>query len=373
MRSHWLPLLVVMGFMICSIRLPDGALGVEAALEDDTYYISVDPSDPDQGKLDVHGEIDPGQLGLGQTVSVSLSVEVHELKGGKATGRMWHAEVFYDDEAVGGSTKLFKRNDGPEPFTVRFDPSEYNPDLDEGIPVPPGLAEDVEGRMVVTATYTGTGVPSGETTVTAVIYPELYHLINLTTPTSPVSLEAGDRLIYSLSVKNAGNMEENVNIEIPLMEYLDDKGFETSLDTYRFTDLRPGDTFNSTLIIKAPLEIEEDEELELVISAYTDADDPETLEPASTSEITIDLTLKRSKIEIPETPTDTDTDSDNENPHNPTPGPGNDIPAEGMSNPVLLIIGISVLAFILLLLAFFIFRRGGGDGGDDDHSSLVRI
>ncbi len=377
MRSYWPLLISIILTLGAFMVLPSGSCAVEASLEDDDYYISVDPSDPYQGYLEIQGEIDPGDLGTLETVTVALSVVIHELRSGEATGRNWQAEVTYDDSAVGTSSKVFKRGDGPESFTVLLDPAIYDPNTADGtIPVPPGLSEDTEGRVIVTAEFNGVGVPSGDTTVQATIYPELYHLVNLSTPENDVSMEAGDRLIYSISLKNAGNMVETVYLEVPTLQELDDLDFETSLTEEKFTSVEPGQTVNSTLTIKAPLEIKRTDTIDLVIKSRTEALDPNTLEPASSQEIRIKVELIKSQIEKPD-PTDDDDTTDDDDDFEPNPSPGTDpIATGGETNTWVVVIIVGFILVAILIIAIVFFRKGGG-GEDDDiseaHDSTFRI
>jgi hypothetical protein len=373
-------MILLLASVLCCMALIKNANALEVDLEEDEYFVSVDPDDPDQGFLEVRGEVDPGDLGLGESLSVSLSVVVHEAKDGQPTGRTWHAEISYDDSSIGTGAKIFRRGDGPESFTVTMDPSEFDPERDEGIPVPEGLTDDYEGRMIVTVTYTGTGAPSGDTTVQARIFPELYHLINLSTPDDPVEMEAGDRLIYSLSIKNAGNMEESVIIEVPVLEELELLDFQTELDTDFIELLMPGERISINLTIKAPLEITRDDSFRLLIRAYTVAEDPRTLEPASEKQIEIDLDIKKSKIEKPDpgTDDDDDQDDDDDDPFNPNPNPGTDpITSDENTEPWMVVLAIGFIVVIVLVLALFFFRRGGDEEDDDQiedaHASNFRI
>ncbi len=380
MRSSW-PLLITVLFALgCLIVIPEGSVAVEATLEDDEYYISVDPSDPERGYLEIYGEVDPGDLGIGESLSVTISVVVHELINGEATGMKWFAEISYDNSAIGGNTTLFTRGDDPESFTVIIDNANYDPASPEDvIPVPDGLSADAEGRVVVTAEYTGIGVQSGEVKVQASIYPELYHLVTISTPDEDVSLEARDLLQYSISVKNAGNMMDTVNLEVPLLEYLNELDFETSLSEERFSSMEPGDSKNSTLSIRAPSEIKRDESLNLVIRGYTDSLDPDTLEPASKSEISINLDLEKSKKVKPNNTVDDDdtpADDDDDNGFEPTPSPGTD-PVAGDTDTWIVVVVVGFIILAILIIAVVFFRKGGGGDEEEDisdaHDSTFRI
>jgi hypothetical protein len=381
MRSSWPLLLSILLVIGGFIMIQEEASAVEASLEEDEYYVSVDPSDDYQGYLEIKGEVDPGNLGIGQTMTITLTVDVHEIRNGEPTGRMWDASIEYDDIGSPGGSKIFNSRDGAEGFTVLLDPAINDPGNPEGkIPIPPGIGEETEGRVVVTASYSGVNVEEGEIKTQATIYPELYHLVNMTTPSSDVRLEASDRLTYTITIKNAGNLEETVNLEVPVLDDLEELGFETSLSDYRFTALLPGERRNSTLDIKAPLEIKRDDTMTILIHSYTEALDPDSLQPASENEISIKLDLVKSKIEKPQGGDDDDTsDDDDDGPggFEPSPSPGIDpVAAEEGSETwlVVVIIGFIVVAIIIIAVVFF---RNGGGGEEEDiseaHDSTFRI
>ena len=374
MRKSWLYALVLLSAMVIPMFAIDGADGAEATLDDDEYSISVDPEDPDRGILEIHGEFDP-DLEFGERIYVTLSSVVRELKDGKATGNIWYSEIEWDDSALASAPRTFDSNDGAEAFTVYLDPERQGLDMGENEIYPIGLQLDFEGSLVVTATYEGFGTPDGTAEARATIYPEPYHLINLTTPNDPVTLEATDRLIYTLTVKNIGNLEEMVYIEIPLLDDLRDLDFDAELETDTFENMIPGQTLNSNLSIKAPREITKNYSFVLRITAYTLAEDPTTLEPASLKEIRIDLDLIKSKVQVPDV--DTDDEPDDDDPQ-PDINPGKDPVFLTDDTPGWLV--VIILGFIILIVIIIIFaiRRGGdGDEGNDDmddaHSSMVRI
>ena len=378
MHKVWPISLLLFASLLITIPLMDEAAAVEVTLNEDEFFVSVNPDDPDQGKLEGHGEVDPGTLNFGDTLSVSLSVIVHEARDGQPTGRTWHAEISYDDLTVNTGPKVFRRGDDPEPYTIKMDPATFDPARDDGIPVPPGLTDDFEGRIIVTASYSG-ATNNGDTTVQARIYPVLYHLVNLSTPDGPVEMEAGDRLIYSLSIKNAGNIDESISIEVPVLDDLEALGFETSLDMDFIELLEVGQRVSTNLTIKAPLEIKRDDFFHLIIKISTIADDPQTLEPASSREIDIDLNLIKSIIEKPDPIPNDDDDDDipaiDDDPF--YPGPGTDpLMTNENTEPWMVILAIGFGVAIILVLALFFLRKGGGEDEDsmnDAHSSNFRI
>ncbi len=376
MHKAWAISLLVILSLLTTIILMGDASAIEVTLESDEYFVSVNPDDPDQGKLEAHGEVDPGTLGFGDTLSVTLSVIVHEARDGQPTGRMWHAEISYDDSTVNTGPKVFRRGDVPEPYTIVMDPATFDPARDDGIPVPPGLTDDFEGRIVITASYSGAN-NNGEKTIQARIYPELYHLINLSTPDDPVEIEAGDTLIYSLSIRNAGNIEESIDIEVPVLDDLEDIEFTTSLEMDFIELLEIGQTVSLNLTIKAPLEIKGDDLYHLIIMISTVAEDPQTLEPASSREIDIDLNLIRSEIVRPDPIPDDDDDDPLLDDDPFYPGPGTDpLMTNENTEPWMVILAIGFGVAIILVLALFFLRKGDGedeDNMDDAHSSNFRI
>lgn len=366
--------LLLTALMMASIPMDD-VEGREVTLDDDEYYVSVDPDDPDQGVVSISGEIDPGDIGILDTVTVSLSVAIHELLDGAPTGRTWYGEVSYDDSTIGGSSNVFRRGDSPESFTISTDPATYDPARTDSIPIPPGLSDRCEGRVVLTASFAGG--QDGEDTIQASIYPELYHLINLSTPDDPVEMEAGDRLIYSLNLKNSGNMVDSINVEVPVLDQLDELGFTTELQNDHFDDVQPGETVVSNMSIKAPLEIKRNDSYDIIISAYTDSEDPVTLEAASSRIIMIDLKLIRSKIDQTVPTDDDDDDPDDDEPYVPVPGQ-DPMTTDDEAEPWMVVVAIGFVIVIIVIVAIVLFKKGGG-GDDDDqeidqaHQSMVRI
>jgi len=161
MKRSWPFAMLLLASLMLSVFVLEGSNGVEATLEDDEYSICVDDDDDDWAKLEIHGEFDPGLTTIGQRISVSLTSVINEMEDGTSTGRTWYSEIEWDDSALTSTPRLFDGNDGPEGFTVYIDPDRYDPGpTDESI-LPVELSLDIEGRLLVTASFTGIGVPDG--------------------------------------------------------------------------------------------------------------------------------------------------------------------------------------------------------------------
>jgi hypothetical protein len=250
-------------------------------------------------------------------------------------------------------------------FTVLIGPDLYDPEGGDII-VPPGLSPLIEGRMVLRMTYSGTS--EGNDVETATIFPDYYHLINLTTPTDPLEVRAGNKINYTLRLKNAGNEPEDIVIEIPVLEDLADDGWTTSLSIDRVIGMEPGQEVRSILLLEAPREIPFDKNVNLEITAYTLDIDPDTNEPLSSRELEIELRLKQSKITDPITDDDDDTDDDIIDDDTITDTPE--------SSPYAIVAVIAILVILALVVIILLFvKRGGGDEGDEEdmYSAPVRI
>lgn len=360
MKRYW-PILLA-GALLFTLFLPE-AKGASASLslEDDEFYISVDPSDPEQGYLEIHGQV-TGQFDrLTEALNVQLSVNITEEYDGEPTGRYWASEATFDDKTVTPEETLLNYNQRSADFTVLLSPDLFDPEGGD-ITVPPGLSPLTEGKMILTMSYTGTD--EGSDVETATIFPDYYHLINLTTPTDPLEVKAGNKLNYTLRLKNAGNEPEDVVIEIPILEDLEADGWTTSLSIDRVLGMKPGEEVRPVLLLEAPKEIPYDSIVNLEISAYTLDVDPDTEEPLSSKELEIELRLQQSKVTDPITDDDDDIIDDDDITETPESSP----------YAVVAVIAILViLAFVVIILLFF--RRGGGDEGSDEdlYSAPVRI
>ncbi|MGA1848036.1 MAG: hypothetical protein ACMUHB_01725 [Thermoplasmatota archaeon] len=362
MKRYW-PILMA-GALLLTLFVPD-ARGASASLslEDDEFYISVDPSDDNQGYLEIQGEVSGDFERLADTLTVVLSVNITEEYDGDPTGRYWAAQASFDDEAVTPEETRLTYNQRSADFTVLISPDLYDPGSGDII-VPGGLSPLVEGKMVLTMTYTGTS--EGNDVETATIFPDYYHLINLTTFTDPVEVRAGNKLNYTLRLKNAGNEPDDVVIDIPILEELEADGWTTSLSIDSVLGMQPGEEVRPVLLLEAPKEIPFDTNVDLEIIAYTLDVNPDTEEPLSSKELNIELRLIQSKVTDPITDDD-DNDDDIID---------DDITDTPESSPYAVVAVIAILVILALVVIILLFvKRGGGDEGDDDdmYSAPVRI
>jgi hypothetical protein len=332
------------------------ATSVSISLDEDDYTISVDPTDPEQGSLEVKGEVDVSVTNLIETVTVELSVNITELKRGEPTGRYWQAVVVYGSSTVGQSTKVFKRNDDPAVFTVTIGPELYDPNSDIDIPVPPGLGLDVEGKMVVTADYSGS--IEGKRTVKATIFPEPYHLINLSTHEEDLELTAGGLMNRTLWIKNAGNNVEDVVLEVDLIEDLRARGWNASISSLGKDGMVPGEDLYPVINIKAPREIKMDEVLTMSMVARTKATFPDSEKPLSSSERSVRIYLRKSSLPTPDDDDEDDSGVDGER-----------------TDPLMALVVVALVIAVIVVLVILLFKKGrGGDGDERDlHSSMFRI
>ncbi len=359
MRSTWVVILIVLAGSTLLFLDGADATSVSISLEDDQFTISVDPTDPEQGSLEVDGSVQVTVTNLLETVTVELSVNITELKGGEPTGRYWLGIATYGSGAIGQSTKVFKRNDAPAAFTVTIGPELYDPNTDTDIPVPPGLGLDVEGQMVVTAEYSGS--IEGKRTTSARIFPGSYDLVNLSTPDNDLELEAGDLMNRTLRVKNAGNNREDIVIEADLVDELQSRGWNATISSRGKDGVEPGEELVSIINIKAPRKIEQDEVLTLFMRAYTKGTDPQSGEPLSSSELTVKLYLRRSSLPGPDDGDD-DTDDDDDD-------------KDERTDPWMAMLVVGLVIVVIVILVIILFKKGkGGDGDErDPHASMVRI
>jgi len=356
MKKYW-PILLA-GALLFTLFVPE-AKGASASLslEDDEFYISVDPSDPEQGYLEINGQVKGEFDRLTEALNVQLSVNITEEYDGEPTGRYWACDATFDDETVTPEETLLNYNQRSADFTVLLSPDLYDPEGGDII-VPPGLSPLIEGKMVLTMSYTGTN--EGNDVEIASIFPDYYHLINLTTPTDPIEVRAGNKLNYTLRLKNAGNEPEDVMIEIPVLEDLEADGWTTSLSIDRVLGMKPGEEVRPVLLLEAPKEISFDSNLDLKIRAYTLDINPDTEEPLSSKDLEIELRLIHSKV------TDPITDDDDDD----------DIVETPESSPYAVVAVIAILVILSLVVIILLFvKRGGGDEGDDEdlYSAPVRI
>ncbi|MCK5773072.1 MAG: hypothetical protein KAH57_04730 [Thermoplasmata archaeon] len=359
MKWPW-PLVLLMILPLIVVFNADGSVP-RMQFDEDYYEISVDPSDPYQGVLEIDGSITM-DLNIGETATITLTSNITEYDNDVPTGRYWSSIVYFDG-GVENNVKVFSRLDNSANIVVELDPLNHNPGTDLDIPVPPGLSPDTEGRGVVTASYTG--AYEGEISQEVTIYPMEYTLINLTTGTDAVEVTAGERLDYTLSIKNAGNLITSCYLEVPTLSELSDEGWETTLDNESFVDLLPGEERKPHLILVAPDDIRRNSREELEITLKTYEIDPGTGEPTITKTLWIQLDLIESNRDGP-------INGDDEPVDNSTVVHEDD----GTSSVVLviaIIIAVGAVAGVLILM--LVKNKGDEDDdlGDNDHSSLFRI
>jgi len=330
-------------------------------LDGDIFEISVDPSDPEHGVLEIGGSI-TADLDMLEQVTVTLSSNITEYRNGSKTGRYWYSSPQFDGVGGGTPVKVLTRTDPNGHFIIKLDPLEVPVDAD-GIPVPTGIPSSVYGKLVVTVGYTG--AYTGETADSAEIIPVEYTLINLSTGTSDVEISAGERLNYTLSIKNAGNIETNAYVDVPLLEELDLDGWETSIGETQFTELVPGEERRTTMLLVAPDEIERTSREMLEIDLRTFEEDPSSGEPVFSTGIRIDMTILRSSVTDP-------------TPDNGKPGNGNNTGDEDGISSGSLVVGMlvigGVLVFAVILLVLLVKNKDEGEKPPGDtHGPMFRI
>jgi hypothetical protein len=338
--------------------------GEDMELEADDFLISVDPSDPDQGVLQISGTFTPPDLGLLEQVTVTLDSNITEVLDNKETGRYWASNIYWAG-AAGTSTKIFGRNDGPEKFTIELNPEKHDPQTDKDITVPQGLSLDAWGDLVVTASMSG----AMDRTLkdTARIYPEEYYLATISTGTKDRNITAGIILRYNVNITNAGNLDSDMVFEIPILQDLEDEGWNITMEETDYTDMKPGDFRETNLTMVAPNMIPRSELRILTMTVETLQIDPDTNDPASISEIRINLNFIRSDNTQNH---DDDDDGSNMNDTDDDDGKGNYI----LGGVVGIVLVLSVLGFLIVV----IFRGRGGEGEEEEdttgtHESMFRI
>lgn len=355
-----LSLLMIISILLL-IPLVSGQ-GEDLKLEGEEFMISVDPSNLDQGVLEISGTFTPPDLGLIEQVTVTLDSNITEIRDGDPTGRYWHSNIYWAG-AAGTSTKIFGRNDGPAKFTVELDPATHDPQTDTDITVPEGLALDARGDLVVTASMSG--AVDGSRKDTARIYPEEYHLANITTGIQDQEVSAGKTLRYNITIKNSGNVDSDIVMEIPILQELESDDWNITLDITEFPDIIPGEERETHLTMVAPDIIPRSEIRILTMSVETLQIDPDTNDPESMNEISINLNLIRSDI----TPDPVDDDEPDDNVTDGDDDTGNYILGG--------VVGIVLVLTILGILIIVISRGRGGEGENDDisgsHESMFRI
>lgn len=351
--------------MVLYVNPANGA-SASIDLEEDEFYISVNPEDDDAGYLEIHGTINGDIESILDQLTVTLSVNITEEYDGDPTGRYWACSAEFDDETVSPEETRLTFNQDSADFTIFIDPEL----VDQGngdVVVETGMSPLMEGKLELMMTYSGAS--SGDDIERATIIPEYYHLVEISTPTTPLEVRAGNKLNYTLRVVNGGNDYESVTIEIPQLEEMENDGWQTSLNVTHVYDMEPGDQVKAGLLLQAPDEIISDRELNLAIRVFTDMYDPDTQEPLSEDELTLTFELKKSKINEPPPPDDDDTDDDMVD--------DDELPTNPESSPYAIIAVTAVMAILAIVVIILLFiKRGGGDDGDDEedmHAAMVRI
>lgn len=362
MRKTW-PFLLAGALLLLTLNV-NHASGASASIsiEGDEFYISVNPEDDNAGYLEIHGTIE-GTMEILDQLTVTLSVNITEEYDGDPTGRYWACSAEFDDETVTPEETRLAFNQDSADFTIKIDPELVDP-VQGDVAVETGLSPLTEGKLELEMTYSGSS--SGNDIERATIIPEYYHLVQVSTPTAPIEVEAGNKLNYTLRVVNAGNDYESVTLEIPMLEEMDNDGWTVSINDTNFIDMEPGQQVKPVLLLQAPKEIFGDRDLDLVIRVFTDMFDPDTGDPLSEDELTLTFELKKSKVNEPPPPPppDDDDDDDDKLPQNPE------------SSPYAIIAVTAVMAILAIVVIILLFiKRGGGDDDDDEdmHTSMVRI
>ncbi|MGA1866587.1 MAG: hypothetical protein ACMUFK_03880, partial [Thermoplasmatota archaeon] len=183
MREIWLIFLIGTFLIVLLDPVPADGASASIEVEEDEYYISVDPSDEDQGYIEIEGRIEGSQFAILDQLTVMLSVNISEEYDGEPTGRFWAASAEFDDETLTPEETRLTYNKDSADFTIFIDP-ELEGRGNGDIAVPPGISPLTEGKLVLTMAYSGAS--SGNDVQRMTIIPEYYHLINLSTPILPV-------------------------------------------------------------------------------------------------------------------------------------------------------------------------------------------
>jgi hypothetical protein len=365
MRKTWSFLAI--GALLLMILSVDPVNGASASIdiEEDEFFISVNPEDDYAGYLEIHGTIE-GDLQRLDQLTVTLSANITEEYDGEPTGRYWACSAEFDDEAVTPEETRLTYNQDTADFTIYIDPELADPAQGD-VAVETGMSPLTEGKLELVLAYTGSS--SGDDIEWATITPEYYHLVEVSTPTTPLEVKAGNKLNYTLRVVNEGNDYESVTIEIPMLEEMENDGWTTSLNITHVYDMEPGQQMKAGLLLEAPNEITIDRDLDLVIRVFTDMFDAETGDPLSEDELTLTFNLKRSKVNEPVVDDDDTTDDDTVD--------DDELPANPESSPYAIIGVTAVMAILAIVVIILLFiKRGGGDDGDEEedmHAAMVRI
>ncbi|MFW3146501.1 MAG: hypothetical protein ACMUIE_06790 [Thermoplasmatota archaeon] len=360
MKRPW-PLFTALALLlIIPAAMVASATSASMSIENDVYYISVNPSDDNMGYLEIRGTVEGSVSNRRETVDVRITVALYEQQEGEPTGNIWLCGVQFDgsnllpDQITDTDTTTLTYFDEEADFTVLVSPELYDPNQPEKYPVPPGIGPNITGELEITVTYSGDY--SGEEVEKATIIPEYYHLVEVSTPTQPLEVTANKIINYTLRVINSGNDYESISVEVPLLQDLLSKGWTGSLSMEHKDYMEPGEEYRSWLLMKAPEVIENDETITLKIRAYSDID-PDTGEPYSEHEISIDLLLEKSGS------SSSDDDDDD-----------NDV-SSGSDSPLVMVFVIAIVIVIVVFVLILFFKKGGGGDEDegDERSSMVRI
>ncbi|MEA3558293.1 MAG: hypothetical protein U9R75_03470 [Candidatus Thermoplasmatota archaeon] len=360
MKNLWPAMITAALFILVLMPKTTSAASAGMSLEDDEFYISVDPSDEEnKGYLEIHGTVEGSIPNLRERVTVQLDVTIYEHREGEPTGNKWACGVSFDGSSVDSDTTVLTWNDDSADFTITISSELYDPQDEEVIAVPEGIGPNVTGALEITASYSGDA--SGSDTETATIEPEYYHLVRISTNTDPLEIIANKFITYTFRVINEGNEIESIALELPTFEELKTEGWTGTISQTHGDFMEPGSEFKAVMTLQAPKMISRNENLDFRVRAYTDFFDPDTGEPVSEYEIIIEFQLKESGAEEPITDDDIVDDD----------GEADDSPV------VMIVVVIIVVVVVGLVLILFFIKGGGGDEGDEEepdmHSSLVRI
>lgn len=369
MKKTW-PLILLISLSLMAL-LPAGVDGASAgmSIEDDEFYISVDPSDDNRGYLEIEGTIEADITNILDRVTVQLDVVVFEHRDGEPTGMKWAAGVSFDGGAAGADVTILTRSDDSADFTVYISSEYFDPQDEDTIIVPEGIGPNVTGKVEITASYSGDA--SGSDIETATVIPDYYHLVEVSTNSAPLEVRANHFINYTFRIINSGNDVESITLELPTMDELIANGWTGEINKTSEDYMSPGSEFKARMLLQAPKKIERDETIDFRVRVYSEYFDPITEEPASEDEIIIEFNLIKSEVIEPVPDDDDDDDDDNDDDISGEYDPAND-------SPVVLIIVITLVVLIVALVLIVFFIKGGGgdeEGGDegDMHSSMVRI
>lgn len=332
----------------------------DISIEESSYTVSVDPTDPWMGVLTIKGEVSAKISGILETLTVTLSSNITEMGPSGATGQYWHSVVSFEGGPANTPSHIFRRGDPSKTFSVKLDPDLYDPQQTRDVPVPEGLPLDHWGDLVVTATYSGSS--EGTSRAECRIEPEPFYLLNISMNTRSHEMRAGEILNYTAVIKNPSNMDAGVELSVPLLDQLSSSGWRINISIPDMSLLEPGSKAWARFILTAPDTIPQDNTLRFEVTASTTEIDPDSLEPEFIAVAGFDLILFTSSVK--------EGPDENGDPANGEEKDPYDI--------VLVIVIMTVVAIaIIILVVILMSRKGGGEDGnsgdDKTYSAPVRM